>query len=92
MITEQIKKITSELCQAMLRNVNENFDSVSFDVLPDNDIQVRVILKNGTEKEEELIDDLIAEFSALQESDIIRPAQICSLEEAPLPFLVYKHS
>jgi len=71
-INEEVMLQTCNLSTALVRNVNDNFVSVSFDILDNGEIQVKFILAVVTVVEEDYIIDAIAEFSALQENDIVR--------------------
>ena len=89
----EIKLQTANLCQAMLKNINDNFSNVSFEILANDDIQVKIILLQQTKIETELIDDLIAEFAALQKRDnVLPPIIITSNQETALSNLVYRLS
>lgn len=82
---------TCNLCQAMLRNINDNFLSVSFDLIGDGDIVVRIVLAQRSDVEEGYIDDIMAEFASLQDSNCIRPPQLqVGLDKLPLRYLVYR--
>lgn len=88
---EIVEKYQScNLCDALHRNINDNFKSVSFEIIDNGDIQIKIVLSELTEQEEEYIDDLIAEFSALQERDcVLKP--IVEIGDSPtLRHLVYK--
>jgi len=65
---EHIKLITGELCYALLGNINDNIDSVSFNCKSKDEIYIRFILKNLSLLEKELINDTLAEFEALHGS------------------------
>jgi hypothetical protein len=82
---------TCNLCQAMLRNINDNFLCVSFDLIGDRDIVVRIALAQRTEIEEQYVDDMMAEFSSLQESNCVKPPEIqVGQGKLPLRYLVYR--
>ena len=88
----EIKYQTCNLCDALHRNINDNFESVSFEILDNGDIQTKFILSELTEQEEEYIDDSIAEFAALQESNcVLKPiVELGSSTSPPLRNLVYQ--
>lgn len=87
----EIKYQTCNLCNAMLRNVNDNFISVSFDFDWNNDILVKVILEKRTEIENSYIEDMISEFSASQQSDcVIKPQVEVGNKHSPLLNIVYQ--
>ena len=65
---DTIKLLTSELGYGFLGNINSNFLSISFDPVGDNGIKIRVLLKEKTELEEELIEDALSEFEAIHGS------------------------
>jgi hypothetical protein len=74
----------------MLRNINDNFISVSFDHAG-NIIQIKVILEKRTYVEDTYIDDMITEFSALQEFDCVnKPLVQVGSQHKPLRNLVYQ--
>lgn len=87
----EIKYQTCNLCNAMLRNVNDNFISVSFDFDWNNDILVKVILEKRTEIENSYIEDMISEFSASQQSDCVKRPQVeIGNKHLPLRYIVYQ--
>lgn len=82
---------SSNLCDALIKNVNDNFISVSFDILGNNDVLVKIILESKTQREDDHIDDIMAEMSARQESNCIRnPVVEVGWESIPLKNLVYQ--
>jgi hypothetical protein len=86
----EIKYQTCNLCDALLKNINDNFESISFEILSNGDIQTKIVLSVLTEEEEEYIDDLIAEFSALQEKNcILKPIVEIGISQ-PLQNIVYQ--
>lgn len=85
----EIKYQTCNLCDALCRNINNNFESVSFDVIDDKDIQVKIVLSLLTEQEKDYIDDLIAEFSAQQVSDCVLKPIVVVGNHSPLKYIVY---
>lgn len=78
------------LCDALCRNINDNFNSISFEILRSGDIQVKVILEKRTEIENEYIDDMITEFSAKQENDCVLKPIIEIGKNPPLKNLIYQ--
>lgn len=92
MTNVEIKYQTCNLCDALHRNINDNFISVSFEILDNGDIQTKFVLSELTEQEEEYIGDLTAEFEAKQESDrVLRPiVKIGLSNNLPLRNLVYQ--
>lgn len=78
------------LCDALCRNINDNFESVSFEIIDNGDIQTKIVLSELTEQEEEYIDDLIAEFSALQERNCILKPIVDIGNSPPLQNIVYQ--
>jgi hypothetical protein len=82
---------TCNLSQAMIRNINDHFISVSFDFLKGGDINVRIILRQLTKNEENYIEDIMAEFSSSQKSNCVRSPEVLVGEDMlPLKNLVYK--
>lgn len=86
----EVKYQACNLCDALCRNINDNFESVSFEIIDNGDIQTKIVLSELTEQEEDYIDDLIAEFSALQERNcVLRP--IVEIGDSPsLKNVVYQ--
>lgn len=80
----------NNLSHAMVRNINDNFSSVSFRIEPDGKIQVRIVLYERTEVEEELISDMMAEFSALQEFDKVNAPELLVGSHDPVENIVYQ--
>jgi len=78
------------LCDALCRNINDNFESVSFEILDNGDIQTKIVLVELTEQEEEYIDDLIAEFSAVQIGDWVLKPIVKIGDSPPLKNIVYQ--
>ena len=79
------------LCDALHRNVNANFESVSFEIADDFTIRVKFILSRRTELEEEHIDDAITEFEALQQTNCVRKPEVeVGMDKLPLEHLVYR--
>lgn len=90
MMEIEVKYQVCNLCDAICRNINDNFESVSFEIIDNGDIQTKIVLSEFTEQEEEYIDDLIAEFSAQQESDRILSPLIEIGGSPPLKYIVYQ--
>ena len=86
----EVKYQTCALSEALNRNINDNFESVSFEILDNGDIQTKIVLSELTEQEEEYVDDLIAEFSAKQENDCVLKPVIEVGDSPPLKYLVYQ--
>lgn len=86
----EVKYQACNLCDALCRNINDNFESVSFEILDNGDIQTKIVLSELTEQEEEYIDDLIAEFSALQERNCILKPIVDIGNSPPLQNIVYQ--
>jgi len=90
----EIKYQACNLCDALLRNINDNFESVSFEILDNGDVQTKIVLSKLTEQEEDYIDDLSAEFkfSALQERVcVLKP--IVEIGDSPsMRHIVYQKS
>lgn len=88
----EIKYQTCNLCDALHRNINDNFESVSFDILSNGDIRTKFILYELREQEKEYIDDLTTEFEAKQERDcILKPIiEVATNNNMPLRYIVYQ--
>lgn len=90
MMEIEVKYQTCNLCDALHRNINDNFESVSFEILDNGDIQTKIVLMELTGQEEEYIDDLIAEFSALQERNCVLKPIVEIGDSPPLKNIVYQ--
>lgn len=90
MIEEEVRYQACNLCEAICRNINDNFDSVSFEIIGNGDIQTKIVVSEFTEQEGEYIDDLIAEFSAKQENDCVLKPIVDIGNSPPLKNLVYQ--
>ncbi|MBI2273954.1 MAG: hypothetical protein HYU70_09175 [Bacteroidetes bacterium] len=91
MISYELKFQFCNLSDALHRNVTDNFESVSFNITKDNFIQVQVVLKEKTSTDMEYIDDFIAEFSALQETDNVLPPIVKEKDKnLPLKYVVFQ--
>lgn len=77
------------LCESLVRNINDNFKSVSFEVYNNGDIQTKIVLIELTEEEKELIDDLLCEFAARQERNCVLEAIVKVGNSEPLKNIVY---
>ncbi len=89
--TIEIKYQSCNLCDALHRNINDNFESVSFDILDNGEIQVKIVLEKKTTIEEEYIDDIIAEYSSMQKNDcILKPLIEIGYKISTLSNLVYQ--
>jgi hypothetical protein len=90
MTTIEEKYLACNLCDALCRNINDNFESVSFEILANGDIQTKIVLSEFTEQEEEYIDDLIGEFSAAQIGDWVLKPIVDIGNNPPLKNIVYQ--
>jgi hypothetical protein len=90
MIEIEVKYQACNLCGAICRNINDNFESISFEITDNGNIQTKIVLSKFTEQEEEYIDDLIAEFSALQERNCILKPIVDIENSTPLKNIVYQ--
>lgn len=86
----EIKYQACNLCDSLHRNINDNFRSVSFEILKNGNIQTKIILKKMTKQEKEYIDDLIAEFSAKQENDCVLKPIIAIDDSLPLKHIIFQ--
>jgi hypothetical protein len=89
MITIEEKYQACKLCDALCRNINDNFKSVSFEILDNGYIQYKVVLMELTEQEQEYIDDLDVEFSAAQERNCVLKPIVEIGDSPPLKNIVY---
>lgn len=89
MKTLEEKIQTCYLCDALLKNIDDSFVSVSFSITDDNNVQVKFILSVFSQKGNEYINDAIADFTAKQSKDCILPPLIELAPSLPLANLVY---
>lgn len=89
----EVKYQACNLGYALLRNINDNFESVSFAILGKGDVQVKVALTKRTPAEDEYIYDLTAEFAARQETDcVLKPVVEVGKNIATLTHVVYRRA
>jgi len=87
----EIKYQACNLCDALHRNINDNFKSVSFEILRSGDIQIKIVLEQLTKAEEDYIEDISAEFSAKQQRDcVLKPVVEVGADILPLKYIVYQ--
>ena len=85
-----IKYHAGILCDSLHRNINDNFVSVSFEILRDGTIKIKIVLKSKTNIEIEYINDISAEFEAVQGIDNLSEVEIVVDKYAlPLVHIVY---
>ncbi len=90
MTTIEMRYQACNLCGALHRNINDSFESVSFEELDNGNIQIKIILNQKTAIEDEYIDDIAAEFSAMQQTDcVLKPLVEIGKNKEPLTFIVY---
>lgn len=92
MISIEEKYQVINMSDALHRNLNDNFISVSLEVLDNGDVQSKFILTVFTEQEEEYIDDAICELSAMQDRNCILKAIVEVGDGIPLRHIVYQRS
>jgi hypothetical protein len=85
----EVKYQTCNLVDALCRNINDNFKSVSFEINNNRDIQIKIVLSELTEREEEYIDDLVTEFEAVQERNCVLQPIIVVGNSPTLQNIVY---
>lgn len=85
-----IKNKMIELCDSIVRNINDNFRNISFNMEQNGHIQIKIILDYITEKEYNYIDDMSAEFEAAQESDVIKKIELTTdINSEPFSHVIY---
>jgi len=90
MIKGEVEYQTCILSDALHRNINDNFESVSFEFLENGDVRAKIVLSKLTEAEEDYIHDLIGEFEAAQVDTWVAESLIEVGESLPLTHLVYR--
>ncbi len=81
------------VCQALVRNISNNFLSVSFALTRSKLIDLKISLESATLTDYNLIEDFVAELSALYEYDCVGNVLIVEgSEHLPLSNLVYLRS
>ena len=89
---DEIKFQSGNIANALIRNINDNFKNVSFEIKGNRDLQVQIVLYKQTELEEEYIDDMMVELSALQIDDrVLEPIVKIERNHAPLENLVFQN-
>lgn len=80
------------LCDALHRNINDDFQSVSFDFDDKNDIQVKIVMNKNIEQNNELFEDISVEFSAVQMTDCVESFLVTLAKDDNLPLknVVYR--
>ncbi|MGU9939388.1 hypothetical protein ACNFNZ_12515 [Empedobacter brevis] len=91
MISIEEKYQYGNLCDALCRNLNDNFMNVSFEIFENGDIQCKFILLKFSNREEEYIEDIMAEFTALQTKDCVLKPIIEIGNEKKLKNIVYNN-
>lgn len=85
-----IKEQIAELCDSTVRNINDNFRNISLDIDDEGNLKIKIILDIITEKEYEYIDDISAEFEAVQEKRIVKEVEVTTDSNSkPLSYLIY---
>lgn len=89
----EIKVQACNLSESLVRNINDNFLNISFDLLNNGNIKVKIILDKLTEIEKEYINEISGEFESKQLSDIVEEFEISTEKNSvPLRNIVYKLS
>lgn len=87
----EIKYQACNLCDALHRNINDNFTSVSFEILGNGDIQIKFVLQSMTKDEEDFISDISGEFLAKQQRDcVLKPIVEVGTGIPSLKYTVYQ--
>jgi len=90
MMELEIKFQACNICDSLSRNINDNFNSVSFELMNNGEIQIKIVLNELTHIEEEYIDDFIVEYSALQELNSVLKPIVEIGRSSPLKHIVYQ--
>jgi hypothetical protein len=87
----EVKYQACNLCNALCRNINDNFKSVSFEIFNNGDIHIKIILEKRTEIEDEYINDMSAEFEASQQTNFVTTIEVeVKTDSPPLQNIVYQ--
>ncbi|MEM8940439.1 MAG: hypothetical protein AAGC64_13960 [Bacteroidota bacterium] len=88
-----IKYQACNLCDSLHRNINDNFKSVSFEVLENGDVQTKIVLKKMTQVEKDFIEEISVEFSSKQQEDcVLKPIVEVGTNIPPLKNIVYQQN
>ncbi len=88
-VNYEAKLQISHLCDAMIRNINDNFYNVSLSINNSQEIYVQIVLLKRTEIEDEYIDDLVTEFESMQEGNFVKKVVITEdLNCKPFDYIV----
>lgn len=88
---DDIKYHTCCICDSLQKNINDNFVSVSFELYNNGKIKIRIILIIKSDVEDGYIEDIIAEYEAVQEKNYIQDVEIIvDKNQIPLENIVYK--
>jgi len=82
------------ICDALHRNIDDTFESVSFEIHSNGLVQVKIILDMLNEEYQELIDDISAETVAQALSNNILSFIVSQTaqNESPLENIVYRRA
>jgi len=75
-VSDYTKLVSGELFDAMLMNINEKFIRISFQRLDGAGLHFRFIMRSVGDLEEELVDDIVAEFEASHMPNELKKVEI----------------
>lgn len=81
-VSNYIKMVSGELLSSSRANINENFIRISFQSVDGAGLHIRFILKEVGDLEEELVEDIVAEFEAMHVPSELEKVEIM-LENSP---------
>lgn len=88
----EVKFQCINLRDALIRNLNDNFITVSFEIVDGGDVQTKFTLSAITETEMEYIEDIMAEFSLRQFKNTVLPPKIVLNSYSALENVVFSKS
>lgn len=94
-VSNYIKLVSGEFLSALRANINENFIRISFQCLNQGSLHFRFVMRSVGELEQELVDDIVAEFEAMHTPNELKKVEIVlenSVDAEDLEHLVFaKH-
>lgn len=86
----EVKFQIHNLCEALIKNISNNLISVSFEILEYGYIQIKFVLNELSSEEIASIDDIMCEFTAMQQIDCVNRPIVEIGKSPPLKNIVYR--